>query len=114
VSCDKYDSKEYSDIPYLESVAVLNDEKNELTIFAVNRNLKESMDLEANLYDMGSMKLIEQLSLNNPDLNAVNSVKGETVKPVVVSGAKIESAGSVSRLEARLPPASWNVIRMGV
>ena len=114
VSSEKYDSREYSDIPWLETVSVLNEEKNELAIFAVNRNLSEYMDLEANIYDLGNMSLVEHITLNNPDLKAVNSAAGEKVKPEALSGAKLEklSSGGHSRLEARLPPASWNVIRI--
>jgi alpha-N-arabinofuranosidase len=111
---EKYDSKEYSDIPYLESVSVLNEEKNELTIFAVNRNLKESIELEANIHDLENLTVIEHITLNNKDLKAVNSVKGEKVKPAVLSGAKLENSGGKSRLDACLPPASWNVIRMRI
>ena len=116
VSSEKYDSKEYNDIPYLETVSVLNEEKGELTVFAVNRNLKEAMDLEVNLYDLENLKFIEHITLNNADLKAVNSPREERVKPALLWGAKLEPAettGSVSRLEVRLPPASWNVLRMG-
>ena len=122
-STEKYDSAEYSSIPYLETVSVLNEEKDELTIFAVNRNLNESIDLEAKIHDMGEMKLAEHIVLANADLKAVNSAKEERVKPVLFSGAKLErigcesglrgSSGGAYRLEARLPPASWNVIRLG-
>jgi alpha-N-arabinofuranosidase len=113
VSSEKYDSKEYSDIPWLETVAVFNEEKNELTIFAVNRHLSESMDLEANIYDLENLGLIEHITLYNPNLKEVNGPKGEKVKPAVISGTKLVKQNGKSRLEARLPPASWNVIRLG-
>jgi alpha-N-arabinofuranosidase len=111
VSSEKYDSKEYSDIPYLESVAVHNEEKNELTIFAVNRALKDPLDLEVNLYDFENYRLIEHICLNNPDLKATNSTQAEKVKPVLLQGGKLEGGGT-GRLSVRLPPASWNVIRL--
>jgi alpha-N-arabinofuranosidase len=126
VSSEKYDSKEYNDIPWLEAVSVLNDERNELTIFAVNRNLSESIDLEANLCDMQNPGLIEPSPRHNQDLTAVNSAAGEKVKPAILKGAKLEksgaagsirneySGGTTSQLQARLPPASWNVIRIKI
>jgi alpha-N-arabinofuranosidase len=113
VSAEKYDSREYSDIPYLESVSVYNEEKEELTIFAVNRNLKDSLDLETKLCDFGNFRLIEHIVLCNPDLKAVNSALGEKVKPSLLSGTRAENINGASCLEARLPPASWNVIRLG-
>ena len=113
VGSEKYDSKEYSDIPYIETVSVLNEENGELTIFAVNRNLGEGLDLEVNLHGMGNMKLIEHIVLANADLKAVNSAKEEKVKPALLTGAKLDNSGGRALLEARLPPASWNVIRLG-
>ncbi|GHV93584.1 intracellular exo-alpha-(1-_5)-L-arabinofuranosidase 1 [Spirochaetia bacterium] len=113
-SSEKYDSKEYTDVPYLETVAVHNGEKKELVIFAVNRNLKESLDLEAGIYGFTQYRLIEHSALYNADLKAVNSAAGEKVKPVVQSGGKLEGAGENLSLSVRLPPASWNVIRLGV
>ena len=110
---EKYDSKEYCGIPYLETVTVHNEEKDELTIFAVNRHLTENMDLAVNLHDLGNLKLIEHITLNNKDLKAVNSPGDENVKPIILAGAKIDNTAGKSRLEARLPPASWNVIRLG-
>ena len=113
INSEKYDSKEYSDVPYLESTAVYNEEKGELTIFAVNRNLKESLDLEANIFDMANLKVIEHICLSNAELKAVNSPAEEKVKPAILSGAKAEGSGGKLHLEARLPAASWNVIRLG-
>jgi alpha-N-arabinofuranosidase len=108
VSCGKYDSKEYSDVPWLETVAVHNEEKGELTIFAVNRNLTENLDLEADVYGFEKYRFAEHIVLRNDDLKAVNSSGGEKVKPSALPAGKYDSP----RLEASLPPASWNVIRL--
>jgi alpha-N-arabinofuranosidase len=108
VSVEKYDSKEYTDIPYLETVSVFNEEKNELAIFAVNRNLKENLELEANVYGFEGYKLAEHITLHHDNLKAANSAKGETVKPCLAQGGKLEGA----KLCVSLPPASWNVIRL--
>jgi alpha-N-arabinofuranosidase len=107
VVCGKYDSREYEGVPYLESVAVHDGEA--LTIFAVNRNLGESLDLEADIHGFGAGRLIEHITLHNRDLKAVNSAREEKVRPVLAEGGKLEG----STLRATLPPASWNVIRLG-
>jgi len=109
VTCDKYSANDIDDVPYLESVAVHNEEKNELTIFAVNRNLGEALDLEAGLYGFEGYRFIEHISMSNADLKAVNSAQGEVVQPVTLPPGK-QDAGQ--RLEARLPTASWNVLRL--
>jgi alpha-N-arabinofuranosidase len=109
VSIEKYDSAEYTDVPYLESVSVFNEEKGELTIFAVNRNLTEGVCLEAKVCDFEDYRLLEHITLHNDDLKAVNSAEGEKVKPEQIKGTKFDGMN----LEANLPAVSWNVIRLG-
>jgi alpha-N-arabinofuranosidase len=109
VSSDQYDSKEYCDVPYLDAVAVHNTEKQELTIFAVNRNLTETLDLNAAVYGYETYQFIEHITLNHRDLKAVNSAQEERVQPIVQPHGKRDG----NTLEVRLPPASWNVIRLG-
>jgi alpha-N-arabinofuranosidase len=108
VSCGKYDSKEYSDVPWLETAAVHNQEKGELVVFAVNRNLTENLDLEADVHGFEKYRFAEHIVLRSDDLKAANSAGGERVKPSALSGGTYNSP----RLEVSLPPASWNVIRL--
>ncbi|MDR2922525.1 MAG: alpha-N-arabinofuranosidase [Treponema sp.] len=112
VTVDKYDTKEFNDVPYLDAVAVFNGEKDEITVFAVNRNLAEAVNLDAEIAGFGEMKLVEHRILRNDDLDAVNSINGEKVKPVIQQDGKIETKSGSSWLSIRLPPASWNVIRL--
>jgi alpha-N-arabinofuranosidase len=108
VKCEEYDSIEYTDIPYIDTVAVHNEEKNELTIFVVNRNLKETIELEANMFGYEGYKLEEHITLHNKDLKAVNSAKGEIVQPAKQTGGKLDG----TKLSVQLPAASWNVLRL--
>jgi len=115
VQVERYDSREFCDVPYLEAVAVFNSEKNEINIFAVNRNLNEEIVLNAeivNFVNAGSenIDLVEHRALCEKDLNACNSVMEEKVKPVVLKNYKQD--GNV--LEINLPPASWNLIRLKI
>jgi alpha-N-arabinofuranosidase len=112
VAVDKYDSREFCDIPYLEAIGVYNEEKKETVIFAVNRNLKEAIDLEAEIAGLGNARLIEHRLLANSDLYACNSAAAERVKPVITGSGRIENKSGSTRLEISLPPASWNVIRL--
>jgi alpha-L-arabinofuranosidase len=80
--------------------------------------LSEPLELSANIYgfepgpaDSGTsgFRAAEHITMHNADLKAVNSAKGETVKPrPVPGGANLDSTS----LCALLPPASWNVIRL--
>jgi alpha-N-arabinofuranosidase len=108
VVCGKYDSAEFQGVPWLETVAVHNDETDALTIFAVNRNLSEPLELEARLLGYEGYVLKEHISLSNTDLMAVNSAAGETVAPKTQSGGVLDCTS----LLTRLAPASWNVLRL--
>ena len=112
VTVDKYDSSEYSDIPYLEAVSVYNQEKNEITIFAVNRNLNAPMELEAEIAGFHELNITEHRILSNNDLYACNSARGEKVKPVSRKEGSLDGKPGSQRLAITLPRASWNAIRL--
>lgn len=101
VDCDSYQTKSYGKVPYVEAIAVLNGD--ELTVFAVNRSLKEKVTLSLELSDFGKPELIEHIQLNHADLKAVNTADApENVKPM---------PGSTKGKKAKLEKHSWNVIR---
>jgi len=114
VNIDKYDSKEFCGIPYLDAVAVHNAEKNEICIFAVNRNLKEEINLEAEISGFGDTNIIEHRVLSYNDLNACNSASEEKIKPAVLKGGRVEGNAGSKKLEIIFPPASWNMIRLKI
>lgn len=111
INSPKYDSKEITDVPYLESVAVHNEEAGEVTIFAVNRHLESELLLEVDLRSFGACTLIEHSVMESDDLKATNTeqqpnrVKPHSNGSAVVDGAKVT---------ASLTKASWNVIRLKV
>jgi alpha-N-arabinofuranosidase len=110
VSCESYDSREHAGVPYLETAAVHDEEGGKLTIFVVNRSLDQPMDLEADILGFNKYRFIEHTILDHRDLKAVNSAGEERVKPRQGDPAPLDG----TRLEVRLPPASWNVIRLGI
>ena len=87
--------------------AVYNEEKEELTVFAVNRNLEEDQELSIDIRSFGGMEAVEKLVLFSEDLKAENSFAEEKVKPVKDTGFAVE--GQI--LRTVLKKASWNVIR---
>ncbi len=111
VSCDTYDSNKIKKVPYVETVAVLNEEKNELTVFAVNRSLEESIDFSIDLRQFPKASVIEHIILEHADLKAVNSAKEPNqVTPHKNGVTVIKSEEAV----ASLPKQSWNVIRFSL
>ena len=106
----KHDTKDFTDVPYLETTAVYNEEKNEITIFAVNRDLKEGMVVECDIRSFGKGTLIEHLVLECDDLKAVNTVTTSPVKPHNKGKTEIDGG----KVEMIFNKASWNVIRIAL
>ena len=91
----------YGEVPYVEAIAVLSGD--ELTVFAVNRSLKEKVTLSLELTGFGKPALIEHIQLNHTNLKAVNTAEApENVVP---------SPGGTRGTKAKLEKHSWNVIR---
>ncbi len=89
--------------------AVYEEEKEELTVFAVNRNLSEDQELTMDVKSFGELKGMEKLVLVSDDLKAENSLAEEKVKPMRDKDLPMD--GGV--LRTVLKKASWNVIRLG-
>ena len=104
-----YNTKDFSDVPYLDAVAVWNEEQEELVFFAVNKDLEEEMLIESDVRGFEGYEVIRHSILENEDLNAVNTEKTPyTVVPHDKGKAQVEDG----ILKALLPKASWNVIRL--
>lgn len=110
VSSPKYDTKDFTDVPYLETTAVYNEENKEITIFAVNRDLEESMVVECDIRSFGNGKIIEHLVLECEDLKAVNTATNTSVEPHNNGKSTIDDG----IMEIVLNKASWNVIRISI
>ena len=106
----KHDTRDFTDVTGRGGAAVWNDEKEELTIFAVNRDLQEDILLEADLKSFGDYRLLEHIVLEHEDMKAVNTAASQKVAPKAASGRDELKDGV---LQSRLGKASWNVIRLG-
>ena len=105
----KYDCSDYTDVPLVDATATLGDDGS-VTIFAVNRDLKDDIALEADLRAFGDLKVLEHIVLHHDDVKAVNTEKApDNVAPRAGKGGTLDRG----RLEVVLPSLSWNVIRLG-
>jgi len=95
--------------PYLKLAAVQN-QNDGVTLFALNRHLTEPMPLTVAMTGFVTKSIRAARTLHHPNLNATNTRDAQdTVRPAALDGATV--AGET--LRATLPPASWNVIRLG-
>lgn len=104
-----YDSKDYTDVPVLQSVSVVNDEKGELTIFAINKDMESNLILECDLRNFNEYRLIEHIVLKHDDVKAVNT----EINPYnVVPHNNGRSELKEGILTCDFDKLSWNVIRL--
>lgn len=106
---DFYQSAPYEGVQYLEVQPVWNEEREELTLFVVNRSLEDDLELKADLRSFEGYELVEHLELTHPDPQACNTVdRQDNVIPHRVEGAKLHHGD----LTAVVKKLSWNVIRL--
>ena len=114
IDSPKYDARAYTDVPYLESIATWDEAEGEIAIFAVNRSLSEPMDFNCALKGFDGYRALEHISMSHDDLKAINSLaNADNVQPVRLVAPMLDNSsldGGI--LSARLPKASWNVIRL--
>ncbi|TDF95231.1 alpha-N-arabinofuranosidase [Paenibacillus piri] len=109
ISSPLYDSKDFTDVPYLESTAVYNEETDELTIFAVNRDLEEPLLLECDVRNFEGYRVIEHIVLEHNDAKARNTISNPAnVIPHNRGNAEIKDG----YIQSTLSKFSWNVIRL--
>ena len=105
-----YDSKNYSDVSYLDSVCVWNEEEDTLTIFAVNKSLEEDLEVSCDLRQFEGYQVKEHIVLTNDDMKAVNTeANPDNVVPVKSTATKVDGG----KLNTVLGKHSWNMLRLG-
>ena len=109
VDAPKYDCEEFDGVSYLESVAVYNEEKDEVVVFAVNRSEDEVMELDIELEGFEIKSVTEYSEMSGFDIKQTNTKQNGDVLPKSAT-CKIE--GSIAK--ADLKPLSWNMIRLSV
>lgn len=111
IQSPKYDSKDYTDVPYLDTAAVYDEASGELAVFLVNKDQREPMRLAADIRSFGDLAVIEHRTLESDDPKATNTAsEPHRVVPHNRGDAEVEGG----RLSATLGPLSWHMIRLRV
>lgn len=109
ISSPKYDTKEFNDVPYLDAAAVMSEDGNSITIFALNKDVEDALELECNIVDSKDYIVKEHIVMENSDIKAINTARNPfNVVPHNGGNAIIEDG----MVKARLSKLSWNVIRL--
>jgi alpha-N-arabinofuranosidase len=105
-----YASREFDEVPLLEAVATIDEERGQVALFAVNRGQDEALLLEGDLRALLGYEVVEHIVLEHDDPKAFNTLaRPHQVWPHPSGDASLRDGV----LTARLPKLSWNVIRLG-
>ncbi|PRX29503.1 alpha-N-arabinofuranosidase [Orenia metallireducens] len=109
ISCPTYDTEDFKEVPLVDTVTVMNEQKDELTIFAVNRDLEDSLVFEVELNGFEDYSVLEHIVMESEDVKARNTADNpDNVTPHTGGNATITGV----KIVADLPKLSWNVIRL--
>lgn len=108
IDSPKYDSTDFTDVPYLDSSVIYNEEKDEVVIFATNRHLKNSLQVDIDARSFEGYEVVEHVVLQHDDPKATNTLGNEQVKPHNNGESYMENG----KVVGILPKLSWNMIRL--
>jgi len=108
IDSPKYDSVQYTDVPFVDAAATI-DEGNCLSIFAINRDVDNSIPVEVLLRGFGQYRVKEHIVLESENPKDTNT-KENPNNVVPHSNGNAFMDGDV--VYAELPRLSWNVIRL--
>ncbi|WP_279281878.1 alpha-N-arabinofuranosidase [Enterococcus gallinarum] len=103
-----YDTNKIKNVPYLDSIAILNEEKDELVIFSVNKHSCEEITFTVDS-DLRLACVIEATEMADYDTKAVNGPNQELVVPCDSKERVVIDGGSVTICTK---PLSWNMTRI--
>ncbi len=110
LTTSKHDTCKHADVTDIEAVTVYNEEKKEVTIFAVNRNTEHQIDFCADLHSFNKAAVLEYQAMEGKEMKIFNTLQKEVVKPFNKQTYTMDQGF----FETKLEPASWNVIRFDV
>jgi alpha-N-arabinofuranosidase len=103
-----HETGEYGDVPLLDSV-VVQSSPGDVVLFAVNRHRSEPISVEVDLRSLPDLSAAAHTCLADDDPDAVNTAdQPDRVGPRRLDDPKLDGG----RLQAVLPPLSWNMIRI--
>lgn len=108
IDSPKYDSIDFTDVPYLDSAVIYNEEKDEVVIFATNRHMENTLQVDIDARSFKGYFVEEHIVLQHDDPKATNTLNSEQVKPHNNGESYMENG----KVVGILPKLSWNMIRL--
>lgn len=103
-----YDCEDYENVPYICSVATMDEADDSMTVFCVNRHICEDFCLDVEMRAFGKMRLESHIMLKHDDVKAENTLENP-YNVVPVEGKAYEPTDE--GVSIIIPALSWNVLR---
>jgi alpha-N-arabinofuranosidase len=98
----------FGEVPLLDAVAVAGDDGG-VTVFAVNRDRTTPLALDVDVRSLPSLSSASHVAIADDDPDAINTLsEPDRVVPRALDDPKLDGG----RLQAVLPPLSWNMLRL--
>jgi alpha-N-arabinofuranosidase len=102
-----YETAAYGETPVVDAVATVHD--GAVSLFAVNRSTSDQVRLATDARALGSPRVIECVSLSDPDLRRTNTADSPgAVVPRPNPDVRVDGG----RVELVLPAVSWTMLRL--
>jgi alpha-L-arabinofuranosidase len=103
-----YAGKAAPEMPYLQASVTEDEASGQVVVFALNRHLREEMDLEVVLRGFGQdRRIATALQVSHPNFKAVNTKDDpDNVAPQPIKAIRVDG----DTIKAKLPAGSWSVI----
>jgi alpha-N-arabinofuranosidase len=102
-----YSSKEYGDVPFIDAAAVLSDDGS-LSIFVLNRNADNDIELSCDLRAFGDICFKEHILLHHDNVKTVNS---EDEPNKIMPRIQYDHESEGGKFTVRIPTLSWSVLK---
>lgn len=109
IATPKFDTATHEGVTAVEAVAVYQEETDQVTVFAVNRSIKEDAKMTVDVRSFEEYHVLDHIVLECDDLKAENGPFSQKVAPKHTTQSVLHEGVMTSTLHK----ASWNVIRLG-
>ena len=108
VTCDRYPTAQYGDVPVVDAVATRDPDNGDTTFFLVNRDMSADQAVDIDVSAIAERRVGQAVVLANPDWSWTATAADSTSvapRPLAVDVAD-------DQLHLRLPPVSWAMVRL--
>lgn len=107
---ETYETHEFEAVPFIESIAIHNEEANEVVVFAVNRNQESAINFNVSLDGFEVSHIVESTQLTGYDVKQTNKEVHDTVDLELNKDVLLNEGD----LDVTLEALSWNMVRVAL